>query len=105
MSLYSANYIETHIEYLDLTKIVCCPTYDTLQVLKNEIKANALSVHSNLRGGQHGHLGLAISPVAYVHVSNAAYDTPVYPSKLVIAAQTTCQVADHSTSRTHAESL
>ena len=48
MPIYSANYKETHYEYPDLPKIVGCPTYDTLPVLKNEIKANALSVHSNL---------------------------------------------------------
>ena len=73
-------------------------------MLKNEIKANALSVHSNLGGSQHGNLGLVISPEAYAHVSNTPYDTPVYPAELVVSTTASRHVADHST-RTHTESL
>jgi len=104
MSIYSTNYRETHFEYPDLTKIVGCPTYDTLRLLKNEIKANAISVHSNLGGRQYRHLGLVISPEAYARVSNVAYTLPLHPGNLEITPTATKHVADHMT-RTHVESL
>ena len=104
MSISAVNYRETHFAYPDLTRIIGCPTYDTLHILKNEIKANAISVHSNLGGGQHGNLGLVISPAAYTRVSQVPYVLPLHPGELVIVEGTTRHVADHQ-SRTHAESL
>ena len=77
MSIYSTNYRETHFAYPDLSRVIGCPTYDTLHNLKNEIKANALSVHSNLGGSQHGNLGLVISSAAYASVSNVQYVIPL----------------------------
>jgi len=99
MSIYSTNYRETHFEYPDLTKIVGCPTYDTLHLLKNEIKANAISVHSNLGGRQHGHLGLAISPESYACVSNVPYTLPLHPGDLVIVATATNRPHDQRACR------
>ena len=104
MSIYSTNYRETHFAYPDLTRVIGCPTYDTLHNLKNEIKANALSVHSNLGGGQHGNLGLVISPAAYTRVSNVPYVVPIHPGELLIPEGTTRHVADHQ-ARTHSEEL
>ena len=52
---------ETHFEKAELTPIRGEPTYETLEHLLKELKANVRNVHSNLGGGAHGHLGLVIS--------------------------------------------
>ena len=44
-----------------LTKIQGIPTHEPLRRIKNEIKANAASVPSDLGGGVHGHLGLILT--------------------------------------------
>jgi len=72
MSIYPANYRETYFEYPALTKIIGCPTYDTLPLLKNEINGNALSV---------ANLGLVISPDAYARVANVTYIMPLHPGE------------------------
>ena len=55
------NYKDTLFERSNLTPIRGKPTSETLHKLQNEIKANAKSVYSNLRGGAHGHLGLVLT--------------------------------------------
>ena len=62
-----------------LTPIQGEPDADALITLKNQLKANASSVPSNLGGGNHGHLGLVLSPAAYALVSNTAFVTPAHP--------------------------
>ena len=59
------NYLDTVFEYADLTAIVGEPTYDTLKLLLNQLKANARAVRTTLGGGNHGHLGLLLSPQQY----------------------------------------
>jgi hypothetical protein len=44
-----------------LTRVHGQPTFDTLQTLSTELKANAASVPSTLGGGSYGHLGLVLS--------------------------------------------
>jgi hypothetical protein len=62
MSIAAINYRETFFPMKDLTRIIGIPTYETLHVMHLELKTNSTSVHSNLGGGQFGHLGLVISP-------------------------------------------
>jgi hypothetical protein len=47
------------------------PTYETLQTLVTELKANAGSVPSTLGGGQNGHLGIILSPPRYATLAHA----------------------------------
>jgi hypothetical protein len=89
MSISMVNYREFFFEHPDLTKIIGIPTYDTLHKLNQEIKSNATSVHSNLGGGQHGHLGLVISPIAYAFLSDTPYQHLVLPADLDIPISTT----------------
>ena len=56
------NYRDTAFEYPDLTVITGEPTYESLTVLLNQLKANARSVQTSLGGGQNGYLGLLLSP-------------------------------------------
>ena len=80
----SANYRESHFEFPTLTPIRGEPTADTLILLKNQLKANARSVPSNLGGGNFGHLGLVIPPNRYNLISNVPFVRPNHPGPLVI---------------------
>lgn len=52
-------------EFPELSRIVGEPSTATLITLLNEVKSNAMSVHSDLGGGANGHLGLVVSPATY----------------------------------------
>ena len=54
---------------------------------------NAQTIHSDLGGGAHGHLGLVLSPGRYALISNAEYHRPNHPGQLVIPAGTTLHMA------------
>ena len=60
------NYVKTHFSHLILTKIHGEPTYFSLNILKQELKANASGVTWDLGGGAHGHLGLLLTPTEYL---------------------------------------
>ena len=51
MLFANTNYVSTYFEYTALTKIHGKPTYKTLRELKNQLKANASAVTSDLGGG------------------------------------------------------
>jgi hypothetical protein len=104
MTISTVNYREIFFEHPELTKIIGIPTYDTLHKLNQEIKSNAISVHSNLGGGQHGHLGLVVSPTAYAILSNMAYERPTLPATLDVPA-TASKHSQDLLERTHTESL
>jgi hypothetical protein len=60
----SVNYKDSYFEHSVLTKIRGEPTYENLQTLTSELKANASSVPSLLGGGNHGYLGIYYKPPA-----------------------------------------
>ena len=64
-----------------LTPIVSEPTYQTLKELKDQLKANAASIPTTLGGGNHGYLGLILSPAAYATISPTAFVKPAYPGQ------------------------
>ena len=68
----SVNYRETCFPKPDLTRTPDRPTYESLHQTQLELKANAISVHSNLGGRNHaGHLGLLMTdPQYHALVSN-----------------------------------
>jgi hypothetical protein len=53
--------VDTCFQHKLLTKIHGQPSHESLQNVSTELKANASSVPSTLKGGQHGHLGLLLS--------------------------------------------
>ena len=83
-AFHNIDYKVTHFEKSELTPIRGEPTYDTLEHLLKELKANARNVHSNLGGGAHGHLGLVISPTSYAHLSATPFTRPTFPGTQVI---------------------
>ena len=85
----SIDYINTHFEYPTLTRIHGQPTYPSLKIIKDEMKANASSVQSDLGGGANGHLGLILTQLEYSSVSPVDYIRPIHPGAIVIPPGTT----------------
>ena len=83
------NYVDTYFEYKTLTKIHGEPTFEGIKKIKDELKANAMAVSSELGGGRHGHLGLVLTQQEYARVSQTPYTRPAHPGVLVIPANTT----------------
>ena len=54
------------------------------QKLHKQIKANAVSVTSNLGGGLHGHLEVVIPAFEYNNISGCHFVEPFHPGKLTI---------------------
>ena len=78
------DYLKTHFEYTELTKVHKCPSYDTLKKIKDELKTNASRVTSDLGGGGHGHLGLVLTSTEYALVAPIPYARPDHPGPLVL---------------------
>ena len=91
------NYAKTYFIHPTLTPIRGEPEYPTLRVLKNELKANASRVTSDLGGGAHGHLGLVLTPAEYAMISAIPYIRPLHPGNLNIPAGTTNHEANRLT--------
>ena len=81
----SVNYRETCFPKQDLTRYPGRPNYESLHQMQLELKANAISVHSNLGGGNHGHLGLLMTNQQYTLIVNTPYVRPVHPGTFVLA--------------------
>ncbi len=84
MATSTVDYQNTFFKHANLTKIHGEPTFESIRILQREIIVNALSVHSDLGGGAHGHIGLVLSPQEYALHSDAAYECPQHPRQLVI---------------------
>ena len=61
MATTRIDYASTYFPYKTRTPIVGEPTYKALKRLKNELRANASSVDTDLGGGDHGYLGLVLT--------------------------------------------
>ena len=84
----SIDYTKTHFIYATLTPITGKPNYESLKLLKDELKANATSVPSDLGGGLHGHLYVVLSTPEFALVSPVPFVRPGHPGPLVIPAGT-----------------
>ena len=71
MSTRIPSVTDTYFQHKVLSKIPGQPTYETLQNLATEVKANASSVPSTLGGGLYGHLGLIVSDEKYATLANS----------------------------------
>ena len=78
-------------EFPELSRIVGEPSTAMLITLLNEVKSNAMAVHSDLGGGENGHLGLVISPATYQTLvpDGVPYQQPVNPGRFVIEGRET----------------
>ena len=80
MGLGAVDYAASYFKYKTPTPIQGAPTNKTLKRLKQELRANASSVESDLGGGDHGYLGLVLTDIEYTTVCVAtAFTAPVFP--------------------------
>ena len=68
MGLGAVDYAASYFKYKTPTSIQGAPTKKTLKRLKQELRANASSVESNLGGGDHRYLGLVLTDIKYTAV-------------------------------------
>ena len=81
-------------DYPELTKITGEPMIMSLLKMKNELKVNAQSVPTVLRGGQHGHLGLVLTAAEYENVAQGTpYLRPTLPQLNTETGDTQFQLA------------
>ena len=64
-----------------ITKITGEPNYESLKHLKDQLKANTASIPTTFGGGNHGYLGLILSPAAYTAVTATQFVEPIYPGQ------------------------
>jgi hypothetical protein len=92
---------DTYFQHKVLTKVHGKPTYETLQNLTTELKANAGSVPSTLGGRQNGHLGIIVSAVRYTTLAHTVpWVNPANPGPFVPPAAGTA-IAPALDTRTH----
>ena len=84
MTLSTVNYRETIFEHPDLTKITGVLTYETLHLLHNKIKSNAMAIYSNLGGGKHGYLELVVRSTAYALLVSTPFVCQFHPGNIII---------------------
>ena len=88
MTTGAVNYAAPYFKYKTLTPIQGAPTNKTLKRLKQELRANASSVESDLGGGNHGFLSLVLTDAEYTLISNTPFVAPAYPAALNIPTGT-----------------
>ena len=64
----NVDYATLYFKYPVPTPINREPTNKTIKRLKQELRANASSVKTDLGGGDHGYLGLYLSDVEYARL-------------------------------------
>ena len=83
--IQDTDYKNLFFEHPELSKIVDEPNASNLITIRNQVKDNAMSVHTIVGGGQHGHLGLVVTPVQYAAIPGTQpYVKPQHPGALAI---------------------
>ena len=72
------------------------PTFATLQVLKQELCANAMAIPSSRGGGAKGHLALVMTDAEYLTAAGVAFNAPVHPGDAPVhaAGATSAQITE-----------
>ena len=88
MTIGTVDYAASYFKYKTPTPIQGTPTNKSLKRLKQELRANASSVKSDLGGGDYGYLGLVLTNAEYTSVSPTVFTAPAYPQPLNIQTGT-----------------
>ena len=83
MTQIDIDFVKTKFEYPELTKIHGRPTYESLKIIKDELKTNAGSITSSLAGGTSGHLGIVLTLPEMTLVTPVLYVRPLQPAPLL----------------------
>ena len=65
-----------------MTKFEGVINYKTIREIYRKIQANVSTIQSELGGGQHGLLGLAMQPATYRTVIGQDFQRPVHPPQV-----------------------
>jgi hypothetical protein len=85
MTTSRIDYASRYFPYKTPTPTQGEPTYKTLKRLKNELRANASLVDTDLGGGDHGFLGLVLTDAEYLRVApTTPFIVPDFPGTLII---------------------
>ena len=82
MTLGAVDYADSYFKYKTPTPIQGAPTNKTLKRQKQELRANASSVESDLGIWDHGYLGLVLTDAEYATVMATPFVPPTYPATL-----------------------
>ena len=88
-----------------ITTITGEPNYESLKTLKDQLKANAASIPTTLGGGNHGYLGLILSPAAYATIAATQFVEPIYPGQHPNVPADTSAANTSTIVRRHTEDL
>ena len=89
-SLQDPDYKNNFFQHPELILIHGEPTTAALIILRNEVKANTMTVFTTLGGGARGHLGLVVDAPTYTTIPDTQpYIRPVHPGPLVLAQNVT----------------
>jgi hypothetical protein len=75
----TAESIPGRFTYQVLPRIIGIPTFASIQLLANDLKANTACISSELGGGALGHLALTVPVDIYATLSNTAWVAPINP--------------------------
>ncbi len=81
------------------------PNYETITDITRLLNANAASIHSELGGGNYGHLALTISAASYATLSPVAFVPPANPGTTPVIPPLDTAAIIGQTVREHDESL
>ena len=71
----------------EATRLTAEPTFKSLTNLQDQLKINAQAIPSVLGGGNHGHLGLVVSPAEYQMITLTPFVRPINPGEFVLTQQ------------------
>ena len=99
------DYVKNYFQIPKLTPIHGEPSFNTLRILRDELKANAGSIPTTLGGGLLGYLGVLFSTPDYLRVApDTPFIRPQNPGPLMVPAGT-AQYATTRMREDHAEAL
>ena len=85
MTSTNIDYVVTYFKVPELNKIHGAPICAKLRETKDQVKANASSVSSELGGRAHGHLGLVLTDGKYAKITATPYICPAHPGPMEIS--------------------
>ena len=81
----NTNFRDLYFEHKSLTRIIGEPTLSRLHLMLLQLKANISSIPSTLGGGQHGYIGVILSPVTYATLNHMQpFEPPIHPGILQV---------------------
>ena len=91
----NVDYATSYFKYATPTHVHGKPTNKALKRLKNELRAKASSVESDLGGGDHGYLGIVLTDAKYTRVSTISFVASNFPPVLIVPSTSTAVEVVH----------